>query len=124
MLFVCFRCACARALDLGRALPEKKYVFLLPSARIRLLPISEKKQLISGDKIPGYFFILLVFFVALINFFKIGQKFIFISSPSLTFLEICQMLFFYLDFSKNISNVFFFLNIFFTAIPQYILDFF
>ena len=29
---------------------KKTYVFFLPSARIALLPISEKKQLISGDK--------------------------------------------------------------------------
>ena len=38
-------------------------------------------------------FFLAYFFVALINiFFQIDQKF-FISSPSLTFLEICPMFF-------------------------------
>ena len=39
--YVSFSVLDARALDLGRALP-KKDVFFLPSARIRLLPISEK----------------------------------------------------------------------------------
>ena len=76
--FLCFRWA--RALDLGRALPKKTCVFFLPSARIRLLPISEKKQLISGVKkskkqvyfkryIKHFQAILIVFFVALINLF-------------------------------------------------------
>ena len=99
--FLCFRWA--RALDLGLTM-----CFFLPSACIRLLPISEKKQSISGDKknIPkknkfisrdkkyfsSYVF-LLVFFVALISlpFFKLGQKCFFISSPSLTFPDICPM---------------------------------
>ena len=68
MFFLCFR---VRALDSGRALPEKN-IFSLPSARIRLLLISEKK-IISGDKkkfilgykkthFSSYGFILLVFF--------------------------------------------------------------
>ena len=84
--FLCFKWA--RALDLG-AYYQKNMCFFLPSACIRLLPISEKKQSISGDKknIPkknkfisrdkkyfsSYVF-LLVFFVALITFFKLGQK--------------------------------------------------
>ena len=77
--FLCFRWT----LDLGRTLP--KSVFFLPSARIRLLPISKKIQLISGDKqnIPkkaslfqeiknifsAMFFFGLFFFAALNNFF-------------------------------------------------------
>ena len=93
--FLCFRWA--RALDLGRA--------FLPSARIRLLPIFGKKQLISGDKkifsiktssfreiksiFPAMFF-LLVFFVSL--FFKWVKSF-FILSLSLTFPEIWPMFF-------------------------------
>ena len=39
-----------RALDLGHALPKKTCVFFLPSARIELLPIFEKKHLILVDK--------------------------------------------------------------------------
>ena len=95
--FLCFRWA--RALDLGRALP-KKHVFFQPRARIRLLPISGKKQSISRGKkklpkktnsfreiknISSYVFFACFFFVALINFFLKGQKLFFILSPSLTF---------------------------------------
>ena len=73
------------ALDLGRALPKKTCIFFLPSARIRLLQISEKNQLILGDEkkhfektclfqeikniVPVMFLLCLFFFVALTNFF-------------------------------------------------------
>ena len=93
----------------------KKHVFFLPSARIELLPISEKKQFISEDKktirektslfqvikkhFLSYFF-LLVFFVALIDFLSNRSIFYFIlsnvfviSSPSLTFPKIGSMFF-------------------------------
>ena len=91
-----------------RITKKKTGVFFLSSARIGLLPISEKKQFISRDKktfrkkhtfisrdeniFPAMFF-LLVFFIALINFLSNRSKVFFISSPSLTFLEICQMFF-------------------------------
>ena len=69
-----------------------------------------KKQSISGDKkhfktkfmsrdkkyFSGY-----VFFVALISFFKIGQKFFYLVAL--------------INFSRNLSNVSFFLNVFFSA---------
>ena len=89
---------------------KKKHIFFLPSARIRLLPISEKNQLISGDKkkdfektslfqeikkhFPSYVFIFLVFF----------------SSPSLTFFTMDQFFFYFvalINFSKKFSNVIF-----------------
>ena len=74
----------ACTIHLGRQNQNKNMCFLLPCARIRLLPISEINQLISGDKkhfernkfisgdkkdiFPAMFFSL-VFFVALINFY-------------------------------------------------------
>ena len=67
-------------------------------------------------------FFCLFFFAALINFFKIGQKF-FIWSPSLTFLESCQMFFIWspsLTFPK-IGSMFFFPKYFFFRPP--LLDF-
>ena len=67
MFFLFFRWA--HALDLGRAL-QKNMCFFLPSARIRLLPIFEKKQSISGDKK---------------NFSKKKFQAMFFSSPSSTF---------------------------------------
>ena len=116
----------------------KKMYFFLPSARIRLFPISEEKQSISGDKtnifVKKYFitrdkkyfssyvffafffvaliafFIRLIFFnlVAVINFSRNIFNVFFIFSPSLTF--------------PKIGAMFFFLNFFFT-LPHYILDF-
>ena len=81
-----------------RITKKKTCVFFLPSTRIRLLPIFGKKQSISGDKKAMSF--LLVFFVTLIKFFLNRSK-----------------VFFYLvaliNFSKNMFNGFFFLNIFF-----------
>ena len=83
----------------------------------------KKNKFISGDK---KIFFQLCFFACffsspLLFFFQIDQKFFFISSPSLTLIEICPI-FFYLviliNFFKNRLNVFFFLNVFFTALPH------
>ena len=64
-------------------------------------------------------FLFSLFFSSLTFF--LNRLFFFISSPSLTFLEICQM-FFYLDalinFSQNWLIFFCFLNVFFTALPH------
>ena len=71
---------------------KKTCFFFLPSARIRLLPISGKKQSISRGKkklpkktnsfreiknISSYVFFCLFFFVALINFFFKSSKVVF-----------------------------------------------
>ena len=88
---------------------RKNMCFFLPSARIRLLPISEKK-LISGDKIniskrtslfqviknifPSMFLFCLFFFVTLNNFFLNKSK---------GFFNFVQLN----NFCRNLSNVFF-----------------
>ena len=96
--------------------------FFLSSGRIRLLPISEnnswfreikkhleKKQIYFRrwkKKFQLCFYFACFFFVALINLFSnrpLGRKF-FMLSPSLTFLENCQM---FINFSKNRFNVLF-----------------
>ena len=63
---------------------KKNMCFFLPSARIRLLPISDKKiKFISVDKktLAQLHFYFAYFFVALINFFKKGQKFVLFCRP-------------------------------------------
>ena len=112
---------------------QKKNVFFLPSARIRLLPISQEKiQLISEDKIK---------FRKTNNFISRDKKLFssyvffacFFRKPSLTFCQIDQQFFYFvalISFSRNLSNIFiyvvgltfpkiglmfFFLYVFFTA---------
>ena len=80
------------ALDLGRSLPKKTCIFSWP-ARVRLLPITEKRFISENKKhFPSYVF-LLVFFVALINFLKIGRKFFYFVALN--------------NFFRNLSNIFF-----------------
>ena len=100
--FLCLRWA--RTLDLGSA---------LPSLRIGLLLISEKKQFFSGDKknitkktkfISG----------EKKTFFRLSFFCLFFSSPSITFFQIDYFFFYFvalINFSRNLSNVFFILSL-------------
>ena len=115
------------------SITEKTCVlFSAQRAHYRLLPLSEKKQLISGDKktfrkktiltqeikkhFPSYVFILLVFFVALIIFYLNKPKVFPYFVALINFSRNLSDVFFYLgaliNFSKNRFNVFFFLNVF------------
>ena len=95
--------------DLGRALPEKHVGFFLPSARIRLLPLSEKncqfremkkrcrKKTSSFREIknilPGIFFFACFF-----------------RRPHYLFLKKVKSVFYFvalINFSRNVSNVFY-----------------
>ena len=85
----------------------------------------EKNKFISGDKkniFPAMFFCLF-FSTPSLTFFSNRSKVFFNSSPSLTFLEICPMFFYFvalINLSKNRLNVFF-LECFFYRPPS--LDF-
>ena len=102
----------------------KKNMFFLPSARIGFMPISEEKQLVSGDKKkmpkknkfisgdkkyfssyvfclffrrPHYLFLIdqkFFYLVALISFFRILYNVFFILSPSSTVQKTVQCFFF------------------------------
>ena len=107
----------------------KKHVFFLPSARIRLLPISgknskfreikkqfEKNKFISRDKkyFCGYVFFACFFLSPSLTLFLNRSKVFFILSPSLfqKYVQCFLYLVALINFSKNMFNVFF-LNVFF-----------
>ena len=96
----------ARIIFSQRITNKKTCGFFLASARIELLPISEIACFFRPP--PPINFLLnrsfFYYFVALINFLEICQMFFFISSPSLPF--------------SKIDSMFFFLNVFFTALPH------
>ena len=79
-----------RALYSGSALPKKHVFSFLPRARIGLLPIFQKKRLFQEIKKT---FFHLFFFVTLIIFFKLIQFFYFFAL---------------INYSKKMSNVFLF----------------
>ena len=95
LFFNCFRWA--RALDTDRALQKKNMCFVYPAraldcCRFPKKQILRKNKLISGEFfLFSYVFFWLVVFVAHFNYYQ-NRSNVFISSPSLTFPEICPML--------------------------------
>ena len=98
-------------ISLRPRITKKTTCVFSPSARIGLLLISETPSLFQEMKkhFSSYVF-WAVFFVAIINFFKI-DNFFFIWSPSLTFSKIGSIFFFLTVFSPSLIRCWIFYDL-------------